>query len=104
MYTYVHVATGSEEVGFLKEKLDSLYQDLQDKEAAVSIESVRERVKECLDQAQSALDRLRLERQRYLDGIDQQTQEFELQGIIIQCNLDYPDPFVHQPIAAIPDK
>ena len=24
--------------------------------------------------------------------------------IPIQCNLDYPDPFVHQLIAAIPDK
>ena len=23
---------------------------------------------------------------------------------IVQCNLDYPDPFVHQPITAIPDK
>ena len=23
--------------------------------------------------------------------------------IIIQCNLDYLDPFVHRPIAAIPD-
>ena len=40
-------------------------------------------MKECLDQAQSALDKLRLERQRHLDGIDQQTQELELQGIII---------------------
>ena len=77
----LHVATGSEEVGILKEKLDSLYQDLQDKAAAVSTESVRERVKECLDQAQRVLDKLRLERQRYLDGIDQQTQELELQGM-----------------------
>ena len=75
MYTYVHVATGSEEVGFLKEKLDSLHQDLQDKAAAVTTELVRERVKECLDQAQTAFDKLRLERQHYLDSIDQQTRE-----------------------------
>ena len=88
-------ATGSEEVGFLKENLDSLYQDL-DKKAAVSIKSVRERVKECLDQAQTAFDKLRLERKHYLDIINQQTcenkkikddlevQELEMQGIIIE--------------------
>jgi hypothetical protein len=93
----MYVATGSEEVGFLKENLGSLYQDL-DKEPAVSIESVRERVKEYLVQAQTAFDKLRLERQRYLDRIDQQTRdskkikdalealELKLQGIIIFLN------------------
>ena len=24
--------------------------------------------------------------------------------LVLQCNLDYPDPFVHRPIATIPDK
>lgn len=72
------LATGSEEVGFLKEQLDSLCQDL-DKEVTVPIQLVKERVKRCFDQSQVAFDKLRLEKQgvRVIEELTQKRQEIE---------------------------
>ena len=67
---------GSEEVGFLKHQLNSLYQVLDEGVAiSESVDSVKERVKACLDQSQVAFDKLRLEKQDFLDRIEKLTQE-----------------------------
>ena len=90
---HIHTATSSEEISFLKDKLDSLYQELdRDHEnggtTSISISLVKEKVKACLGQSDVALHKLRAEKQDLLDRVSAVTKENEeirkelqLQGI-----------------------
>lgn len=79
---HMHTATSSEEISFLKDKLDSIYQELdRDHEnggsTSILISSVKEKVKACLGQSDIALNKLRAEKQDLLDRVDALTKENE---------------------------
>ena len=87
------IATGGEEIADLRGKLDVLHQEL-DKGEATGASSFGLKVKACLDQSQTAFNKVRMERTCLQEQIDELTkQKLELekkvealelkQGIII---------------------
>ena len=77
----------------------ALHQELDGKEAteAAANSSIKEKLKECVDQSQVAFHRIRMERERFKNQIDELKKEklelenkveaLEQQGITVTLNL-----------------
>ena len=83
----------------MRKKLGALHQELDGEEAteAAANGSIKEKLKECVDQSQVAFHRIRMERECFQNQIDKLTKEklelenkveaLEQQGITVTLNL-----------------